>query len=160
MTELPSSLSSPTELGAVISELRGYAKWFSHTDIKRRTHAKHATPPPALSPPAHELLRAATGKKLLSMSVLDGLIKDLQAMQRSAPVIHITLAVPASAASKQALVAACRSSIDKGALVTFAFNATLLGGMVISYGSHVFDWSFRRRILSSRHRFAEVLRHV
>ena len=45
-------------------------------------------------------------------------------------------------------------------LVNFQFNATILGGMVVRYGSHVYDWSFRRQILAKRDTFPEVLRRV
>jgi F0F1-type ATP synthase delta subunit len=45
-------------------------------------------------------------------------------------------------------------------LVDFKFNSTMLGGMVVQYGSHIYDWSFRQRILDARDKFPEVLRSV
>jgi len=58
------------------------------------------------------------------------------------------------------LVNWCRENIAPNILITFQFNATLLGGMVIRHGSNIFDWSFRRQILAARNNFPEVLRRV
>lgn len=157
---LPSSVSSQQDLGALTLEIREYAKWFAHNAIKAKVHARNATPPPALSPGALELVRSAGGKKLLDQKALDALILDLENAHKTAPTITITLAAPATGDVKQSLVTACRQHIHDSALVTFKFNAGLCGGMVISYGSHVFDWSFRRQILENRAQFSEVLRRV
>ena len=74
--------------------------------------------------------------------------------------MSITLAAPAGAGLKRTLAEWCRQNIDENLLVHFDFNATLLGGMVVNYGSRIFDWSFRRRILEDRAKFPEVLRRV
>lgn len=157
---LPSTVSSLQDLSALTLEIRDYAKWFAHNAIKARVNAKNVTPPPTLTPGALEMVRAVGGKKLLDQQVLDSLILDLETAKKSAPTITITLAAPATGDVKQALVSTCRQHIDSSALVTFKFNASLCGGMVINYGSHVFDWSFRRQILANRAKFTEVLRSV
>ena len=158
--QLPDTVSSAQDLAALTNEVRDYAKWFAHNAIKERVHAKNATPPPALSPGALELVRSAGSSKLLSSQSLDQLIAGLEAAKNSADSVTITLAAPATSSVKQALVRACRENIADNALVTFKFNSGLCGGMVIHYGSHVFDWSFRRQILENRNRFTEVLRRV
>jgi F0F1-type ATP synthase delta subunit len=157
---LPNTVSSQQDLSALTFEIREYAKWFAHNAIKAKVHAKNVTPPPTLSPSALELVRSAGGTKLLDQKVLDELILELEDAKKTAPTITVTLAAPATGDVKQNLVAACRQHINDNALVTFKFNAGLCGGMVISYGSHVFDWSFRRQILENRASFAEVLRRV
>jgi F0F1-type ATP synthase delta subunit len=70
------------------------------------------------------------------------------------------LAAPPSNGIKKTLVAWCRKNIATDILVNFDFNSTLLGGMVVRYGSHVFDWSFRRKILEEHSKFPGVLRNV
>ena len=90
----------------------------------------------------------------------DDLILELEAAKKTAPLITITLAAPATKDVKQALVSSCRSHIADDALVTFKFNSSLCGGMVLQHGSRVFDWSFRRQILANRTKFTEVLRSV
>lgn len=157
---LPDTVSSAQDLTALILEVRTYAKWFAANAIKERVHAKNATPPPTLSAGALEMVRSAGTGKLLSGQSLDQLIAALEDAKTTAATVTITLAAPATASVKQALVRACRDNITENALVTFKFNSGLCGGMVVTYGSHVFDWSFRRQILENRSRFTEVLRSV
>jgi hypothetical protein len=158
--QLPNSVSSVQDLTTLILEIREYAKWFAHNAIKERVHAKNVTPPPTLTPGALELIRSASGKKLLTSQDLDQLVVALEDAKKTADSITITLAAPATNDVKTKLVEACRKHIADNALITFKFNSGLCGGMVIHYGSHVFDWSFRRQILANRNTFTEVLRSV
>lgn len=157
---LPDTVSSPQDVTALILELQEYAKWFTHNDIKQRVHAKRGSVPPELAPSTHEVIKAWHGKSLLTRHSLDDLIKALEHFKATAPTITITLAAPPTGGVKQTLVKWCRDNLAPGVLVNFSFNSTLLGGMVVRYGSHVFDWSFRRQILASRTAFPEVLRRV
>jgi hypothetical protein len=157
---LPNSVSSLQDVSTLSVEIKEYAKWWAHNAIKLRAGAKKGTPPPVLSDGALELVRTVSGKKLLDQKMLDTIIAGLEEYKRGAKTATITLAAPAPKSVKLALVTWCRENIDPGVLVSFEFNSTLLGGMVIRYGSHVFDWSFRRQILAARSSFPEVLRRV
>lgn len=158
--KLPATVSSSEDLASLVLEIRQYATWFAANAIKHRVHAKNATPPPQLSPGAMELVRSASGTKLLNQQMLDTLIGGLEAAATSAPTVTVTLAAPAAKDVKAKLVGAIRATVAENALVTFKFNSSLCGGMVIAYGSRVVDWSFRRQILDTRSRFPEVLRRV
>ncbi len=157
---LPSSISSQQELNVLSLELHEYSKWFAHNAIKERVHAKNGTPPPSLTSEASELIRAASSGKLLNQVILDKLIADIEQLKKTAKNATITLAAPVNKQTKIALVSACRENIESNLLVTFKFNSTLCGGMVIQYGSRVFDWSFRRQILENRSQFAGILKSV
>lgn len=157
---LPDSVSSPQDLTALLLEIQEYSQWFSHNSIKERLNTKHVTLPPTLSSAALELIRASSKKELLNQQALDALIMDLDTHIKTANTLTITLAAPPSSDLKKTLVAWCRQNITANILVTFEFNSTLLGGMVIRYGSHIFDWSFRRQILAARKNIPEVLRRV
>ncbi len=158
--KLPDSISSSQDVAALSLEISEYARWFYHNSVKDRTKSKHVSLPPTLSPSALDLVREATSGKLLSQTTLDALIEKLDKYKSGAPTITITLAAPATADIKVNLVAWCRKNLEPDMLVNFKFNGLLLGGMVIRYGSHIFDWSFRRQILENRHKFPEVLRRV
>lgn len=158
--QLPSSVSSLQDVNGLVLEIRDYAKWFASNAIKERVHVKNAAPPPPLSPAALELVRASSAKRLLTAQTLDALITELESAKKTAPNITITLAAPAGRDIKQTLVESCRNHIAADALITFKFNSGILGGMVLAYGSHVFDWSFRRSIMENRLKFAEVLKRV
>ena len=158
--QLPSSVSSLQDVTALVLEVREYAKWYSHNAIKKRVSAKRTSGPPAMSPGAKELLRSWGAEHPLNRQSLDNLINSLETFKLTAPTLSITLAAPPPSDLKQTLVAWCRANIAPDILVTFQFNSVLLGGMVIRYGSRVFDWSFKRQILTARGQFPEVLRRV
>lgn len=157
---LPNSVSSQQDVTVLALEIHEYARWFSHNAIKEQVHAKRASAPPPISPAAIELIQTWSAKKLLSQQILDELIQALEKFKNTAPSLTITLAAPAAGDLKQTLVAWCRANVEPNILVTFRFNSTLCGGMVVRYGSHVFDWSFKRQILAARAGFPEVLRRV
>jgi F0F1-type ATP synthase delta subunit len=158
--KLPDTVASLQDITAQQLELHDYAKWFAHESIKKRVDAKRASQMPALSPAALQTLQAWHANTTLSEQTLEALIKTLEDYRRSAPAITLTLAAPPTNAIKATLVAWCRTNIAPNVLVSFQFNTTLLGGMVVRYGSRVFDWSFRRQILGAREKFPEVLRRV
>lgn len=159
--KLPDTISSPQDLTGLLLELHEYSRWFAHDAMKKRVTAKHAkSDEPTLTKAASILLREWSNGKPLTHASIEDLIKTLEQYRKSANTMTITLAAPPTNDIKQTLVAWCRENIAPDILVSFQFNSTLLGGMVIRYGSRVFDWSFRRQILAARHNFPEVLRRV
>ena len=158
--KLPSSIASQQDLAAVILEVRDYARWFNHAAVKMEVTGAQIPVPPSLSPGANELINTGASPREFQQKKLDDLITALEHVHDEAPVMTITLAALASGELRQQLVAWCRQNIGQDVLVNFAFNSTILGGMVVHWGSHIFDWSFRREILAASHNFAEVLRRV
>lgn len=157
---LPDSIATSQDVTALQLELREYARWVTHESIKQRANAAGISQEPALSPACQELLGSLSGKKGINRLSLDGLIKQLERYTKTAPTITFTLAAPPTTPVKASLVSWARTHIEPDILVNFHFNATILGGMVVRYGSRVFDWSFRRQILENRDKFPEILRHV
>jgi hypothetical protein len=158
--QLPNSVASMQDLRALTLDVREYAKWFSHAVVKMHVNGTQVPKPPGVSAAASELIHAWGEQKQLNQKSLDELIETLEEIKSSAQSMTITLAAPPSGDLKQTLVTWCRENIAPGMLVSFKFNSTLLGGMVVHYGSHVFDWSFRRQILAARQTFPEILRRV
>lgn len=159
--KLPSMVSSPQDLSALILEIHEYSRWLQHESIKRRANVKRKPVPPALTPAAEELLRGLHDSHgSASQHAVDDLIDILEHYKKSAPTITLTLAAPPTSGVKMNLVDWCRQNISPDVLVNFQFNQTLLGGMVVRSGSRVFDWSFRRQLLEARSKFPEVLRNV
>jgi hypothetical protein len=157
---LPESVVSPQDLTALIQDLHAYARWFSHASVRKRVTGGKTADPPEISGAAELLLKSWMSKGELTAQQLDNMIEDLEYFRETSPVVKITLAAPPSSALRKTLATWCRENIAPNALVSFAFNATLLGGMVVIYGSQIFDWSFRRQILTNRQRFPEILRNV
>lgn len=158
---LPSNIWSPEDLRELISNLKQYATWLAGYSIRQRVSSPgRADEPPALSATAVSMLHELQDRHALTQASVDKLIADLEAIEVVAPRIHFTFAAAPSNGLKRAFVGWCRSNISHDILVGFGFNTTILGGMVVRYGSHIFDWSFRRQLLASRDRFPEVLRRV
>ncbi|NCU37610.1 hypothetical protein EOL96_00910 [Candidatus Saccharibacteria bacterium] len=157
---LPAEVSSVNDLTGLILEVREYTKWFNQYTNAGRAHTTYRTPQPELSPITSTMIREwATGSPLTSAR-LDELTNELERIKAHTPVLTITLAAPVTHEVKEILVNWCRTNLNSDILVTFRFNANLLGGMVVRSGSTIHDWSFRRAILNNRHKFAEILNHV
>jgi len=160
MIKLPEQVVSPQEIKFVISEIRIYARWLAQMRIKQQANGTADSAPPTISQPAIQLIRDWHTACTINQDSLDKLIASLEAFESTAPHITITLAAPPAGSLQKTLIAWFRTHGNPDALVIFRFNSTILGGMVIQYGSHIFDWSFRRQILEARSRLPEILRHV
>lgn len=158
--DLPDTVTSIQDLTALILEIRDYTKWFSHNAILQRVSKKRAKKPFELTKSAKDILQQWEKVQPINTRSLDGLIDMLNLYKNTAPTLTITLAAPPTNDIKQTLITWCRKNIAPNVMIAFGFNSTILGGLVIHYGSRIFDLSFRRRILDSRATFGEVLRHV
>lgn len=157
---LPDSIASAQDLASVIRDVHSYAKWASKELIKQKVSGKSAGSQPELSPEAADIIRSWGGGKPLTQQSIDGLVRALEDYKKSAPSLTITLAAIPSGEVKSKLVAWCRKEIAQDVLVSFRLNRNILGGMVVAYGSHIHDWSFRRKLLDGPKPFHEVLAHV
>lgn len=160
MPSLPSSISSPSDVMALILEIRAYEQWYGQYANAQRAGSRYQTPQPELSDVAGEVIRGWAAAAPLTSARIEELITNLERIRTHAPSMTITLASSATTEVKRTLVAWCRAHIHEDILVTFRFNATILGGMVLRYGSHIYDWSFRTQIMNGRQRFPEVLARV
>jgi hypothetical protein len=157
---LPADVASSQDLVSLIAEIRDYSRWFSHESIKNHVDVEHVSNPPIMSPAATEIIYELGAKKTTTQQSLADLIEELEQYNHKAPSITLILAAPPTNGIKTTLVNWCRKNIAPNIMVTFQFNTTLLGGMVVRYGSRVFDWSFRRQLLAARERIPEVIRRV
>jgi len=158
--KLPDSVASPQDIDGLITEIHEYARWFSHESIKVNAGIKQTSDQPILSPPTTEMLQNWQKQNSLSQTSLDSLISSLKEYLTNAPTIAIILAAPVTNSTRDKLVKWCRQNIATNVLVEFSFNSTLLGGLVVRYGSRIFDWSFRSRLLAASNNFTKVLRNV
>jgi hypothetical protein len=155
-----SNISTPQDLKALTIEVQRYARWFAQASIKSRVSGAATAETLAISEAAVKLIKDTAGIKPLDQNMLDNLVVSLQALEASTPHVTITLAAAPGSKLKSTLVEWCRKNIEPNILINFKFNATILGGMVVQYGSHVHDWSFKRQIMAARGKFPEVLRRV
>jgi hypothetical protein len=153
-------VASDQDLASLLADVHVYAKWASRELIKQKVAGKSAGQQPTLSPEAATVIRTWGNGKALTQASIDSLVKALENYKKSAPTITITLAAVPSGEVKTKLVCWCRKNIDTTVLISFRLNRNILGGMVVAYGSHIHDWSFRRKLLDAPKPFHEVLRSV
>ncbi len=159
--KMTDEIISPQDLKSIILELRQYNIWFTQNSVKLQVSKSSITDQPIISDSAIKLLKDYTGNKAsINQKDIDGLLKSLAMLGESSPSLTMTLAAAPSNGLKKQLISWYRENIDPNILVDFRFNSTLLGGMVIKYQSHVYDYSFRRQILAAKEKFPEVLRRV
>ena len=158
--KLPPTISSPSDLAALILDIHTYATWYGQFSNAQKIGVSFRESQPELSETTALLLRDWVASSPLSSTSLDELITELERISQHAPTITITLVAPAPAEVKKTLVAWCRHNLHPDMLVSLRFNATIIGGMVVRSRSHISDWSWKRSIMNNRHRFAEVLNRV
>lgn len=157
---MPDQIATPQDLSALIFEIRDYARWYEHEFIKRKTSVTSTSAQPELSDITSLVIRTWAGKEPLSQASLDQLITTLEAYSKSAPIMTITLAAPAPNKLRTDLTAWARANLAPNILISFRFNSTILGGMVVRCGSRIYDWSFRRQLMNNISAFPEILGRV
>jgi hypothetical protein len=157
---IPDSVASSQDLASILVDVHTYAKWASRELIKQKVSGKSAGTQPEISKEASDVIRSWSDGKPLTQTSIDGLVKALEDYKKSAPTITITLAAVPSGEVRTRLVAWCRKELSPGVLVSFRLNRNILGGMVVAYGSHIHDWSFRRKLTEATKPFTEVLSSV
>ncbi len=141
-------------------ELHSYSQLLSGDAIKKRVAPAAVSQQVAISPAVGELINQWCGGKPPTTKALDELAEALEAIAANAQTVTLTLAAPVPQTLRKALATWFRSNVSADLLVEFGYNSTMLGGMVVRLGSHVFDWSFKRQILANIEQFPKALRNV
>ena len=157
---LPENVVTPQDMSALLLDIRRYNQWYQSEVIKQRTNVNTPSPAPSVSETASELLRTYAPDGHMSSETLTALITWLEHIKKTAPTITITLADLPSAPLKRELASWCRNNLAPIMLIQFNCNRRILGGMVVRYGSRMFDWSFRTKLLANKAAIPEVMRRV
>ena len=157
---LPDMIASPQDLMQLMTEVKLYATWYAHESIHQRVVQKKGSGAPTISPSAQTVISDWDALSPVSTKGFTELTTILESYAKNTEVITITLAAPVTQTVKSSLVAWCRNNISAHIFVSFRYNSTILGGMVVRHGSRIFDWSFKRQIIAASENFVEVLRRV
>jgi hypothetical protein len=157
---LPETIASPRDLMQLLLDVKLYANWYAHESIHQRVVQKKGEAAPTISPSAQNVISDWDALTPVSTKGFTELIATLESYANHAEVMTITLAAPVTQTVKTSLVAWCRKNVSAHIFVSFRYNSTILGGMVVRHGSRIFDWSFKRQIIAASENFVEVLRRV
>jgi hypothetical protein len=144
---LPNEVYSPDQLSAITMELRAYIG-AKHDAARRSDHGG------ALEPAVSSALRSIIDSA--GNSSADQLLSDMEQLLKSAPTIHVITAAKPNSTLKQQITNWFRTEIHPSAMLTFAERRDLGGGVIVRAGSHIYDFSFKRKILDNKHRITEL----
>lgn len=88
------------------------------------------------------------------------LLEKLEKAIASAPTFEVFLAAEPSAMLLQEIVTWFRDNLHKQSLLTYKIRRSILGGAIVRTRNHMYDFSFRPKIMATKGRFAEVLHRV
>lgn len=149
---LPNDVYSPDQLSELTMELREYIGALRDTTLRNQaSKTAKKTSLPTMS----ALL------KLVFENVSDGvtpeaMLRELEAMLKNAPTVHLMLAAQPSKEMRRQLVLWFRVEIHPTTLLTFSERHDLGGGIVVRAGSHVYDFSFKRKVVDNQKRITEI----
>jgi len=144
----------------MMTEIDRMSVWFQQNTLKKQVTGGGFTGLPPLTKTAANLLNDWHSGEQVSQQSIDGLRQALADFAANAQFVTVTLAGLPPAKLKESIVVWFRQNVRADLLVDFNFNRTMLGGMVVRYGSQIADMSFKRQIMANSQKFAEVLRHV
>jgi hypothetical protein len=146
---------SPGQLSEIVAELQSYRGKLRDSAVRAKATKSKNTELPDLSEWLTNLLHTS-GVKPDDSSGLEAAYKELQAILKNAPVMHVTLAAPAGRTLKRQLTVWFRTQVHPNSLLMFAIRSDIGGGMLLQAGSHFYDYSFRDRLLANKSRLMEI----
>ncbi len=147
--DLPITIVSSDDLAAAILDLNAAAEQVSEAAVKGR--GKKTAPSVEL---AGDLARLVEGD--LTAANLRQAAINLKDLQKSAPLVELTLPDVPTPAFKAAIAHWFRASVAGNVLIDFKVNRQIAGGAVVRAGGEIYDWSFRRKILDGRQKLGQL----
>ena len=157
---LSEEIISPEDLRSVIDELKDYQDYVRHDQIKAHLSEHASSTSPELSRAAAALISQAMEHHPLNHEEMNHLIAELEKIFAESPKLRIVLAALPNHGIKKQITEWVRHNVDALVLIDFSYNQSLLGGMVVTAGSHIYDWSLRRSILIAQPKLNEMIAHV
>lgn len=152
---LPAAIYSADQLQFCSEQLHLYA-----TALAQQRRGAKNTPLPALSPESQLLLELLTLEQRTNDEAVDKFRADIETMVTATPTITVTLAALASHGLKTELTQWFRQNIRQDLLLSFVVNPDISGGMMVRTTNRVFDFSFRKLLLTDTKRFTKALENV
>lgn len=151
---LPVSVISPTDIARLLREIE------SIDDFFRQATIREGGEPTGVMPQTSKLMdQVISSNELNLLQVEDraGIVVSLDAMSKSAPVLHISFSVDPPGSHVQKIVSWLRSNIDATTLVTVGLQPNIGAGCVVRTTNRIFDMSLRDFFARKRQFFVDKL---
>ena len=155
--ELPQAVYSPELLESVVFEIQQYLDWYRQSEVKKKVGTK-VSEEPTHSAETVLTIEAWTAGKQLTLESLEELVKTLQALKL--PVVHVTMAALPNHTQRTRLVDWFRLNTSPNLLLSFVADRNLGGGIVVRTPNHVFDYSWRQKLIEGRDKIPGIVRNV
>ena len=156
---LSSEVDSLEQLGRIILELRDYVGQLRDRAVRKKVVGKKSEALPELSSLTHSLLRA-NDISPSSVEAIEQCLKELGALRKSAPVVHILLATTADKNIRQQLIEWFRAEVDPGIFISFGERSDIGGGFILRAGIYQYEYSFTTLLKVHQPRLKELLVHA
>lgn len=154
---LPPSVYSPALLESVVYETGQYLDWYREAKVQKRVGAA-AAEEPSFTGETMQTIEAWFDGKPATVEGIERLQEYLRTLKL--PVAHVTLAALPNHAQRAALVDWFRAQTRPDVLVAFVADRNLGGGVMVRTPNHVYDASWRQKLVAGRDKLAGIVRHV
>jgi hypothetical protein len=157
MFQLPREIHSPELLESVKYEIEQYLAWYREAKVHQKVGIQPQTEP-TYSTETAKVIEAWFAVNKPSVGALEELITHLHDLHL--PVVHITLAALPNHAQRAQLVDWFRSLGGANTMLSFVADRNIGGGIVVRTPNHMFDYSWRQRLVEGRSKMGEIVARV
>lgn len=152
---MPIDLYSADQLSAVIIELRNYIGDLHDHNVRKKLNKNHTEEPPKTSALLLGVFNSV-GVKHEDLDAAEKTLKILQEVRKTSPVVHITLPDTPSRTLKRQFTVWFRTQINPTTLLSFALRTDMGGGVIVQAGSHIYDFSLKKKVINNRKQIYEI----
>jgi len=145
---LPARVVSRVDVSRLVSEIEWIDGELTAAAVRSKTGAEKPVQP-AYSDQLNDFLKD-NGLSLDDGRERSTLIKEVRLLKDTAPVIHMTFAVPADHESLQELAQWLRTEIHPQALIAIGLQPALVAGVYLRTPNHIHDLSLRSVLKGKR----------
>jgi hypothetical protein len=155
---LPAEMYSSDQISVCIQELRRLVSL--RRDMATQSRVGVASRAQASVPTLVEALLHANGLTGATLKELEDVIKALESLRSSTPVVHLTFASLPGPKLIAKLVEWFRREVHPQALLSFVMDRTIGGGVIIRTHATMYDFSFTNQLLRQKDRLTEIVARV
>ena len=155
--KLPVSVYSPSLVESVVYETGQYLDWYREARVHQKVGAV-AVEEPSFTGETMQTIEAWFEGATPTVEGIERLVAHLR--QLKLPVVHVTLAALPNHSQRAQLVDWFRTRTNPEVLVSFVADRNLGGGVMVRTPNHVFDYSWRQRLVDGRDKLAGIVKHV
>lgn len=156
--KLPDFIYSHEQIGLYLLQLDHYKTILLKEKVKGTSALGPGTEKRGnISPELKKYVDSATSGKPATQELLEEVYKFLKKAHDTGPRLHLTLATLPNETFKRDMVAWARQNIDELALVSFNYDRSIVGGVIVRTRNKIFDFSYSKKLLNPSKKISEFV---